>query len=241
MHHAAECDRLDLAELFISRKAEVNAKSTLFETPLHLAAEKGNLKIVELLISRGAEIDPKDHNGMTPIHRTSLRRKEMWARSTRHEGYDWTGSRSDNLGVFELLVQKKADILAITNSGETLIHLAAKGVFTLAIEFLLSRGLDINARDTRGNTPLHSISLETEHERAIADSGIVAFLIEQGADLHARNLEGKTPMDISKEHGNRKIADAFSYTIKMRDPVFIFELEKLGAALDKSDRREGSL
>ena len=52
LHHAASTGNKDIAELLITKGANINAKDTPFGcTPLHVATE-GNKEIVELLISK---------------------------------------------------------------------------------------------------------------------------------------------------------------------------------------------
>jgi Protein of unknown function (DUF1566)/Ankyrin repeats (3 copies)/Ankyrin repeats (many copies) len=68
LHIAAFNDRLDVAKLLLSDKADVNAKSNNGSTPLHLAAGKGNKDIVELLIASKADVNALDKEGWSPMH-----------------------------------------------------------------------------------------------------------------------------------------------------------------------------
>jgi len=58
--------------------------------------------------------------------------------------------------------------------GRNLLHRASKGGNVAIIETMLSRGLDINARDSEGNTPL---SLAVSGGKAEA----VEYLLNRGA------------------------------------------------------------
>ena len=57
-----------IAELFISKGADVNLKETnTSKTPLHMAAIRGFSHIAGLLISKGADINARDDHGNTPL------------------------------------------------------------------------------------------------------------------------------------------------------------------------------
>jgi ankyrin repeat protein len=55
----------------------------------------------------------------------------------------------------------------------------------------VAAGADIQARDRRGNTPLHTA---TEHPEMF---DVMAQLIAAGADVNARNAAGLSPLDIA--------------------------------------------
>jgi len=57
-----------------------------------------------------------------------------------------------------------------------------------AIDILLGLGLDINAADSRGRTPLHGAAMQGYDE-------VIAALAARGADLNAADNNGYTPLD----------------------------------------------
>jgi hypothetical protein len=68
LHWAAAYGHTEAAELLLTSKAEVNAKTGFGSTPLHLAAECGGLGVAELLLAKGADLNAKDMLGRTPLH-----------------------------------------------------------------------------------------------------------------------------------------------------------------------------
>lgn len=52
LHLASEHGHYDVANILLSNKAFVGAKTKLGMTPLHFAAENGHVNVVELLVLR---------------------------------------------------------------------------------------------------------------------------------------------------------------------------------------------
>ena len=78
--------------------------------------------------------------------------------------------------------------------------LAAPGVITALMESgfeedditsLLETGAGPNARDRRGQTPMHRVA------RFAASADVAAALLEAGADPDARDREGRTPLHVA--------------------------------------------
>lgn len=66
-------------------------------------------------------------------------------------------------------------------------------------QYLLDKGVDVNMRDSYGNTPLHYAA---EKLRGMDEEGeIVAVLLKYGADPEALNIAGKTPRDYAAKLG----------------------------------------
>ncbi|KAG8213932.1 hypothetical protein J3R82DRAFT_10678, partial [Butyriboletus roseoflavus] len=77
-----------------------------------------------------------------------------------------------------------------TSSGQTLLHLSAFFKFASLTEFLIARGIDLDARDRNGYTALHFAVLVQSKECA-------RLLVVAGADLEIVNALGMTPQDIA--------------------------------------------
>ena len=68
LHKAAGLGHIDLVELLISHKADLNSRSRIEATPLHGASQEGHLAIVVTLLEAGADPLLPDRNGVLPIH-----------------------------------------------------------------------------------------------------------------------------------------------------------------------------
>lgn len=59
----------DNVELLLAKGADIHAKNSDGDTPLHHAALWGRNGVVELLITQGADIHAKNNEGKTPLDR----------------------------------------------------------------------------------------------------------------------------------------------------------------------------
>jgi len=81
--------RTAVAELLITKGADVNAKNKDGITPLHLAAAFGEKDVAEKLLARKAEVNARDNDGGTPLHYAVAQGREDVARLLRqHGGHD---------------------------------------------------------------------------------------------------------------------------------------------------------
>ena len=131
LHFAANYGRKEIAELLISKGAEVNAKSNKGITPLHNAAlgggnqnaaHGGQKEIAELLIAKGAEVNAKDRDGFTPLHSAA----QVWIKV--------------NTEVVELLIAEGADVNAKDDDGTTPLDWAIRRKHSEIADLLRKHG-----------------------------------------------------------------------------------------------------
>ena len=223
-----------MIKLLIDKGANVRATRLNGDTLLHLVMdmipEAECLKRIKILVNAGC--DPRAHNvrGRTPFHFAtrqgyvyvmeyllSLRipvpsdvMLTVFERPTRPTFYPTT----------RFLLNKGGDVHTISETGDTLLHLAAKLEpehdaleFT---KFLVQAGCNPSISNSQNKTPLHVaarngyislidyyLSLGTSLPPDILfvavtgwSSEVIRYLIEQGADASAGTTDGDTPLHL---------------------------------------------
>jgi cytohesin len=172
LHMAARYGLTGKLKELIAKGSDINAADSSGQTALHYAARRGYKEIVELLLANGANVNTKDNKGLTPVEMAMSRQRTQIAK---------------------LLINSNADISSI--------HLAAFSGNLAKVKTFLQMGININAQDSDGRTPLHYA--------ATADVG--EFLIANGAKIHPEDKDGKTPLHTTAAAGFK---DAVELLIK---------------------------
>lgn len=88
------------------------------------------------------------------------------------------------------------------------IHYAVKNNSVSEVEKLLSRGFDVNLRDSSEATPLHYVSWRST---SIDESymKITEMLLKNRAEINARDSYGRTPLYFCVRKGSKKIVQLF--------------------------------
>jgi hypothetical protein len=97
----------------------------------------------------------------------------------------------------EAIVGAEVDVIPKT---EESLMIASTGGYTEIARMLIQAGVDINAQDKDGATPLMKASKEGNTE-------VVELLMEAGADIHARDKDGATPLMKASGGGNTKVVE----------------------------------
>jgi palmitoyltransferase len=152
----------------------INSKTqTEYLTPLHYASFRGNLKVMKLLISNHADINALSLNGLNMLHKAAQGNKpSAIIFYNKKYNIDLNSSDNDNLNA---------------------LHLATIAGMDSSVIYLLSLGMDPNAKDINGNTPLH-YAVKYNQIR------IIKKLLQNGAKKNIINkTQKKTPVMMAED------------------------------------------
>ena len=151
-------------------------------TWLHGASAAGSAAMVELLLKVGADPKAKDKAGHDPLYCVANER-----------------SRAGGGEVVRALVRAGADTNALGGVKDvSALHMAARRGNVEVAEALLDCGADLEARDSKGETPLR---------RAVncGKTEVAALLLARGADRHSRGSAGRTPVTAARTAAMRAV------------------------------------
>ncbi|MES9936036.1 MAG: ankyrin repeat domain-containing protein [Sedimenticola sp.] len=165
---------IDQIERHIRWGADINKMDVDGRRPLHVAADRGRYVIARLLLKNGADINAPNREGHPPIHSALLAGRTQVAELFLKQGADFDGNR-----LLEQMVSNDTSDRDV-------------------VEFLLSRGADIDHIDPEGATPL---------TRAVGNNlrVMTKLLIAAGADVNKTDAAGNRPLDIALGENNQDI------------------------------------
>lgn len=171
-HSAVREGHKDIVQLFLDSKWDLNSRNNNQETPLHVAAYS-SLLIVELLLKAGANVDAIDEDGETPLS---------------------FAARMGSAEIVKALLNAGANIEAKDNNGETPLYRASYNGRVGVVKELLasSPAPDLNVKNYRGWTALHS---------AYDNAEITKLLLDAGANAHVTDEENTTPLVLAVRRG----------------------------------------
>ncbi|MCA1733388.1 MAG: ankyrin repeat domain-containing protein [Acidobacteria bacterium] len=201
----------ELAELWWSLVAR---EPKLAESMFAGEAQEGHLRAMKFLLEKGVPADAPSGIGDTPLM-FAIRMQQVDAvRFLLEQGadadrdYEVTGDTILTMAVFDggpeildLVLARTPRLNQVTSGGETALGMAAQFGFEGAIERLLREsGIDTDARDGQGKTPLMHAA-ETGCDRC------ALLLLGGGADRALEDREGRTAAAIAREAGFEPLAE----------------------------------
>ncbi|MCF0162631.1 MAG: ankyrin repeat domain-containing protein [Fusobacterium necrophorum] len=108
-----------------------------------------------------------------------------------------------------LEMYKQADINEQDSYGESLLHLAANFADSLAIEYLLSKGMDPNVETSLGERPLHFLAKENRYYEVNQEEvkKCASLLLEAKASTMRKDMDGRTAVIVAAEEGRYEILE----------------------------------
>lgn len=151
---------------------------------IHEAAALGDFLVIENILKKDEKvINSWSNDGFSPLQLAC--------------------AFSDSISIIRLLLDKGADINAISKNEKTIIgpiHAAVFGGNKEIVKCLIDYGVDINARQEGGFTPLHEAASRDDIE-------LLKILLDNGADKNAKTNDGKTPYTIAYEKNHKKFLE----------------------------------
>jgi len=145
-------------------------------SPIQQASYMGDIDMMKLLIEHGADWRRANVFGVTP----------MIALTSKSTNENTRGSLKTELDVMrglEVLLEAGADINQYGGRyGETPLHTSARMNWPTVVEFLVSKGADLYAKDSRGLIPLQYATGDADVEQ-FGGSDVVGELPEMAALL----------------------------------------------------------
>jgi ankyrin repeat protein len=222
-----------LIALLIEAGADPNSLSSDWPLIVVAAAHGNTTGALKTLLEKGADPNKTNAQGLSALHllASPVERQALLSRPTvindlairlllKHHAsaaqpdemgecpLHWAAFGFDDLHYFHLYLSSSPDVEAAlhleNHAGETLLHFASLGDRLETIEFLISRGLNVNARNSNGWTPLmcaltpgngYVLYRGGGHIKKLQHALRTAkFLLSHGADPLIVTDEGWTPL-----------------------------------------------
>ncbi|KAK1636510.1 ankyrin repeat-containing domain protein [Colletotrichum phormii] len=186
LHLAATQHWLELAKLLVKYKADLNAKSSSKDTPLHAAVWAKDFPITRLMLENGAKVEARGSSKATPI---------------------MAAAQIGSLPMVRLLLKHEAQWSYTTPQGTNAFIWALSGGSAVCASFFLGCGHDLDQKADGDYTALHYAARTGKME-------CVKLLLELGIDKQVMPTKMRVPFkvkgtaaEVARAHGAVEVAE----------------------------------
>jgi ankyrin repeat protein len=207
-------DSIDLVKKLIAKGIDVNARmmkngmkdgqrnrvNRLGATAFFLAAKNTDFEVMKVLAAAGADVKMPSADGTTPLMVAAG--LHMWY--VGEDAGSLPGQEDEVLEAVKLCVDLGSDVNAVNLAGETPMHGAAFRGANAVVEYLVSKGAKLDARDTRGWTP-YTIANGISHGDVFKQQPQTAKLLQtlveaRGGSVAGQAADGTECLDCIQTH-----------------------------------------
>lgn len=187
------------AQSLLREGANINVRDEEGETMLLWTARRGQTGIALLLVARGAVLDAQDLNGDTALILAADKGNVDIARALIDAGADIMVENRQGRKAFDIAIEKgPPQMVALFE--KPLKDILARIPAADMAKGLSQSGVDLNQRNSTGDTPLTWAAREGQEKIARA-------FVEAGADTRVRDAAGRTPHEIAQASGHKTIME----------------------------------
>lgn len=191
--------------------ADVKQKDMFGDTVLHVATmNRADVSVLESLINNGAAINDRNKKGVTPLslaienkvaphilfyaqHGADLYAEDMNGNTPLSKVFD-----DNSTELLKTLITEET-VTTKDSAGNTPLHLAVMyNAPVSSVDYLISIGADVNARNKNGDSVLYIAAAKNKKE-------IGQILLDNNADIFATNTQNESPLKIALM--NKKVQD----------------------------------
>ncbi|XP_065348135.1 poly [ADP-ribose] polymerase tankyrase [Cloeon dipterum] len=232
LHIASDCSHLDVVEALLRHGAKVNVLDANGETALHRCARDDNVQACRILLSYSVDTTIASLQGYTAAQLATENVLKILqdppAGSLDVEGQLLEAAKAGDQEQVKRLLSSFPHIVNcrdVDGRHSTPLHFAAGYNRISVVDYLLTHGADVHAKDKGGLVPLHNAcsyghfevtELLVKHGASVnvadlwkftplheaAAKGkfeIVKLLLKHGADVTKKNRDGATPLDLVRD------------------------------------------
>jgi len=197
---AIKYNKKEIIETLLLYGANVNIQDREGNTPLHFALKFRHYELMTTLLHYGADITLANSEEISSYELASKEEKLLISNidtlvdTSAHNIFET--ARLGDLNRLIHSVTKPTQLFQTNNDGQSLLHLAVLSNNIKIVLYLLNKGIDIDAEDNDGLTPL---IIALSHKRYI---NIAILLLDRHATLEHVSSSGHSALSVAIRNNN---------------------------------------